>query len=87
MPNTRSAERRMRNSERKRQHNIAIKSRLRTLEGKYRDLLAARKTDEAATALRAVSSALDKAAKLRVVHPGKADRKKSRLALQFNRAK
>ena len=36
MPNTKSAERRMRNSQRKRLHNRSVKTKLRTLERNYR---------------------------------------------------
>ena len=81
MPNTKSAERRARNSARKHAQNRSIKSRLKTLEASYRGLLAAGKKDEAAAALRAVSSAFDKAAKTGAVHAATANRKKSRLAL------
>ena len=87
MPNTKSAERRMRNSARKRLQNRSIKSRLHTLERKYLTLLGSGKKDEAATALRDISSAFDKAAKTGVVHKSTADRKKSRLTLQLNRGK
>ena len=48
MPNTKSAERRVRNSERKQLHNRSIKSKLRRTERDYRELLAAGKKDEAA---------------------------------------
>ena len=87
MPNTKSAERRMRNSARKKAHNRSIKSRLHSLERRYVELLAAGKKDEAAKALPSVSSAFDKAAKSGVVHRATADRKKSRLALRFAKAK
>lgn len=87
MPNTKSAERRMRNSARKQSHNRTIKSRLHTLERAYIQLLGAGKKDDAATALRGISSAFDKAAKSGVVHRATADRKKSRLALRLARAK
>lgn len=87
MPNTKSAERRARNSARKHQHNTAIKARLKTLEKKYRSLVSAGQRDEATAALRATSSALDKAAGSGVIHKRKADRKKSRLALALGRAK
>ena len=50
MPNTKSAERRMRSNERKHQHNRSIKSSLRRVEKDYRALLAAGKKDEAAKA-------------------------------------
>ncbi len=82
MPNTKSAERRMRNSARKHMANKSVKSRLKTLEDSY---LAALKKDrvEAEKALRTVTSALDKAAKTGVIHSGTADRKKSRLSIRL----
>ena len=83
MPNTKSAERRMRNSARKQAHNRGIHSRLHTLEKGYLQLLAAGKKDEAAKSLRTLTSAFDKAAKSGVVHRGAANRKKSRLALRL----
>ena len=87
MPNTKSAERRMRNSARKNLHNRSIKSRIHTLEKDYLELLSAGKKDDAAKQLRALSSAYDKAAKSGVVHRATADRKKSRLALRLAKAK
>jgi len=87
MPNTKSAERRMRNSARKRLQNRRTKSRLHTLEKRYLELLGSGKKDEAAQALRAVTSAFDKAAKSGVVHKSTADRKKSRLNVRLAAAK
>ena len=87
MPNTKSAERRMRNSARKRLHNRSIKSRLHTLEKKYLTLVGAGKKREATEALRDISSAFDKAAKTGVVHKATADRKKSRLSVRLNAVK
>ncbi len=87
MPNTKSAQRRMRNSARKQSQNRSMKSRLHTLERSYLQLLDSGKKDDAAQALRTMSSAFDKAAKSGVVHRATADRKKSRLALRFARAK
>jgi small subunit ribosomal protein S20 len=87
MPNTKSAERRMRNSARKQAHNRSIESRLHTLERGYLQLLETGKKDEAAQSLRALSSAFDKAAKSGVVHRATANRKKSRLALRLGAAK
>jgi small subunit ribosomal protein S20 len=86
MPNTKSAERRMRNSARKKLHNRSIKSRLHTLERGYLQLLSSGKKEDAAKSLRALSSAFDKAAKTGVVHRATADRKKSRLALRLAKA-
>ena len=83
MPNTKSAERRMRNSARKQAQNQSAKSRLKTLEKKFLASVSTGKKDESAAALRAVSSALDKAAKTGVIHPNNASRKKARLATRL----
>jgi small subunit ribosomal protein S20 len=85
MPNTKSAERRVRNSERKRLHNRSVTSRLKSLERKFNDALTAKNKDEANQALTVVTSALDKAVKSGVIHRRTADRKKSRLALRLNK--
>jgi small subunit ribosomal protein S20 len=87
MPNTKSAEHRMRSSARKHFHNQSIKSRLKTLEKTFLGLTATGKKVEAAAILREVSSAFDKAAKSGVLHPNNASRKKSRLALQLAQLK
>lgn len=84
MPNTKSAERRMRSSLRKKNRNRSIKTRLHTLEKKYLALISAGNKNEAAQALSAVSSAFDKAAKTGVVHAATASRKKSRLSVRLN---
>jgi small subunit ribosomal protein S20 len=86
MPNTKSAERRMRNSARKHSQNQGVKSRLHTLRRNYADLLGAGKKDDAAKALRTLSSALDKAAKHGVIHRAKANRTKSRLSISLHAA-
>jgi small subunit ribosomal protein S20 len=87
MPNTKSAERRMRSSARKQSANRTTTSRLKTLERTYAELLGEGKKDAAVAALRSVNSALDKAAKTGLLHRSTANRKKSRLALALNRAK
>lgn len=87
MPNTKSAERRMRNSARKQLANRSVTSRLHTLEKNYLSLVDTGKKDEALQALRTVNSAFDKAAKTRVVHKATANRKKSRLALHLKKIK
>ena len=87
MPNTKSAERRMRSNARKNLRNRSVKSHLRTLERGYLELLAGGKKDEAATQLRSLTSAMDKAAKSGVMHRSAADRKKSRLAVRLARIK
>ena len=87
MPNTKSAERRMRGNERKHQHNRAVKSSLRGVEKDYRALLVAGKKDEAAKALPGVHSSYDKAVKSKVISRATANRKKSRLATSLGRLK
>jgi small subunit ribosomal protein S20 len=85
MPNTKSAERRARVSVRRQARNKSVKTRLRTLEKSYRGLVAAGKKDDAGQALRQAVSAIDKAAKRGVIPKGRADRKKSRLALRLQK--
>ena len=87
MPNTKSAERRMRNSARKHLQNQSVKSRLHTLQRNYAELLEAGKKDDAGQALRVLTSALDKAAKRKIIHPARANRTKSRLSLRLHAAK
>lgn len=86
MPNTKSAERRMRNSERKRLHNTAVKSRLRRIEKQFRAAVTAGKQEDAAKLLPGVHSAYDKAVKVGTVKRAAADRKKSRLAVSLKPA-
>ena len=85
MPNTKSAKRRVRSSERKRVRNVADRSKVKTLEKSYLAAVKSGKKDVAATALKAVVSAMDKAAKKGVIKKGTVNRKKSRLALRLNK--
>jgi small subunit ribosomal protein S20 len=87
MPNTKSAERRMRGNERKHQHNRSVKSSLRGAERNYREMLAAGKKADAAKALPGVHSAYDKAVKAGAITRATANRKKSRLAIALARLK
>ena len=77
----------MRNSARKHNDNRMVKSRLKSLERNYADLVEAGKKDEAATAFRGLSSAFDKAAKRGIIHKTKANRKKSRLSIPLLKLK
>ena len=87
MPNTKSAEHRMRSSASRHLHNQSIKSRLKTLEKAFLGLTVSGKKEEAAATLRAVNAAFDKAAKTGVLHPNNASRKKSRLASRLAQIK
>ena len=79
MPNTKSAERRMRNSARRQQHNQSTKSRVKTLEKKYEAAVKSGNKTDADAAFRSLSSALDKSGKAGVLHANTVRRKKSRL--------
>jgi len=83
MARTKSAAKQARASLRRQHHNKSIKSRLHTLEGKFLAAVAAKKPAEAAAAYRDLTSALDKAAKVKVIHSNLASRKKSRLAARL----
>ncbi len=87
MPNTKSAERRARNSARKNVRNRSVKTRLHSLERGYLQLLDSGKKEDATKAFQGISSAFDKAAKAGIVHRATADRKKSRLALRLAKLK
>jgi small subunit ribosomal protein S20 len=86
MANTRSAAKQARASVRKQTHNKSIKSRLHTLEKKFLAAVSAKKADDASALYRLLSSALDKAAKTRVIHRNNASRKKSRLSARLKAA-
>ena len=86
MPNTKSAEKRVRSNARKAARNRSVKSRLKTLEKKYLATVGSAKVEETKAALSEVASALDKAAKGGVIHSATASRKRSRLQLRMNAA-
>ena len=83
MPRTKSAAKQARASLRRQSRNKSIKSRLHTLESKFLSFVEAKKSTEAVAAYRELSSALDKAAKVQVIHGNTASRKKSRLAARL----
>jgi small subunit ribosomal protein S20 len=85
MPNTKSAERRVRNSSRKNLQNSSVKSKLRRLDKQFRTTLTAGKKDEAVKLLSGVHSAYDKAVKAGAITRPTANRKKSRLALALKK--
>lgn len=84
MPNTKSAAKQARSSERKAARNRGVKSRIKSLEKTYLSLIKDGKVAEAKEALSRVASAYDKAAKSGVIKKAKASRKRSRLQLGLN---
>ena len=86
MPNTKSAERRMRSNARKEARNHSTKSYLHSLERKLLASIKGGKKDEVTKGYRDFCSAFDKAVKAGAVHAATASRKKSRLAVRVNAA-
>ncbi len=74
-----SAAKHMRADARKRTVNRARKSRIHTAENALNEAINAGKKDEAQNLLSLCFAQLDKAAKTKVIHQNKADRKKGRL--------
>ncbi|MCX7701325.1 MAG: 30S ribosomal protein S20 [Gemmataceae bacterium] len=80
MPHTKSAKKRMRQYEKRRRYNRAYK---KSIKEAIKEFLVAKKSGDATQTAEAFKKAvkrLDMAAARRVIHPNKANRKKSQLA-------
>jgi small subunit ribosomal protein S20 len=86
MPNTKSAKKRNRQGLERRAKNRAVKSTLKTGIKKLREMVTAKKFDEAKTELTSMYKALDQAASKGVIHVNKAARTKSRLTHFISKA-
>ena len=80
MPNTKSAAKAMRQSQRRRATNLKTKSKFRDATKKVKKFISDSNVEEAVKALSDAMSALDKAVKKNVIHKNTASRRKSRLA-------
>lgn len=78
MANIKSAAKRARQAEKRRQHNVALRSRMRTAIKKATKAVG-QKVAEAAEAVQAGASAVDRMARKGLIHPNKAARHKQRL--------
>lgn len=87
MAHRRSSIKKIRVDERRREHNLRVKSALKSVRKDALAGLATKKPKEAKTASIAFFSAVDKAVKKGVVHPNRAARLKSRLARKVNALK
>ena len=88
MPNNPSAEKRMRQEQKRRLHNRSVKSIVKTQITRARQVINSNTSAESAEeAVRAAVSELDRAAKKGVIHPNNAARRKSRLMKQLNATK
>jgi len=86
LPNTRSARKQVRVSERKRLRNKSIQSLCKTNITKAERLIFSGELESAQDAAVAAISSLDKAAEKGVIHPNNAARRKSRLMKKLNEA-
>lgn len=83
MPNIKSAEKRMRTSEKARRRNTAIRSAVSTARRRFFEMIAAKDKDKTNQAFRHYCSILDKAAKKGVIKKQKAVRRKRRATAQL----
>lgn len=79
MANTAQAAKRARQNEKRRQHNMSLKSAMRTSVKKAIKLVADKQKTEAQTGFKEASISLDRLASKKVIHRNKAARLKSRL--------
>ena len=86
MPNHKSAEKRVRQSEKRRVINRGNRSKVRTYIKKVRAALDSGNNDEIQSALPETISVIDKAVQKGVMHKNAAARYKSRLTLKANQA-
>ena len=86
MPNHKSAEKRVRQSEKRRVINRGNRSKVRTDIKKVRAALDSGKSDEIQSVLPETISVIDKAVQKGVMHKNAAARYKSRLTLKANQA-
>jgi len=86
MPNHKSAEKRVRQSERRRDINRSNRARVRTSIKKLRGALAGGNAQDIKAALPMTMSEIDKAVQKGVLHRNAAARHKSRLTARANKA-
>lgn len=84
MPNIKSAEKRVRSTERKRLRNKPVRAVCKTNINKAERLIFAGDLKAAQAAVTVAITSLDKAAEKGIIHPNNAARRKSRLMKKFN---
>ncbi len=87
MANTRSAEKRIRQTERRTLRNKMLKSQVRTAIRRFREAVAGGAGEQVQAFFQKAVSMVDKAAKKGVIHPNEANRRKSRLARELDRTR
>ncbi len=86
MANIKSAEKRARQNEKRRERNRVLRSSARTAIKKANAAIASGDKEAAAEAIAIAGRALDKAASKGAIHANNAARRRSRITLAYNRA-
>lgn len=86
MPITKAAKKALRQSKKKRAHNLRYINRIKVLAKEIKKLIADKKIKEAKEVLPKYYKALDKAVKENVIKKNTASRRKSRITLSANKA-
>lgn len=84
MPRTKSAEKALRVSKRRRDDNKPVKSQTKTYVKKAEQLISSNELESAREAVKQAIAAVDRAAQKGVIHPNNAARRKSRLMKKLN---
>lgn len=82
---TKSAKKAIRQNAKRKAANLVYKNKIKDLIKEGRELIAAKKIEEAKKILPQIYKALDKAAKVGVIKKNEADRKKSRLTIAITK--
>jgi len=85
MPITKSAKKALRQSQKRRVHNVQKRKTIKELVKKIRQLVAEKKNSEARAFLPQIYKLLDKAAKTNLIKKNTSSRKKSRITKMINR--
>ena len=86
MPNTPSAIKRLKQSQKRRMHNRIVKKIIKTLTKRTMSNVSAGDKAKAETDFRATIAKIDKAGARRILHPNTAARRKSKLAREYQAA-
>ncbi len=84
MANIKSQKKRNRTNELRRQRNVSVRSRVKTLVKNADQIIAAREPEKAKENMLSALSAIDRACSKGVLHPNQAARRKSSLQRRFN---
>lgn len=83
MPNTKSAEKRLRQNKKRRLRNRIAKKLIKTFSKRTVSAAAEGNTEQAETDFRLATAKIDRAGVHRVLHPNTANRRKSKLARDY----